>query len=485
MLLRDLLDKIHFLASDADADIGISGICCDTRKLKEGEAFVAIKGYESDGRLFIGEAAGRGASCVFCEEAPAVQIPYVIVEDSRKALAALSAAWFDYPSDKLKIVGVTGTNGKTTITSMIKQVIEKCTGAKVGLIGTNTNMIGDKEYHTEHTTPESYDIHEFLALMVKEGCEYAVMEVSSHALYLSRVFGIEFEVGVYTNLSPDHLDFHGSMEEYAKTKSLLFSCCRNAVINIDDEYAPFMIGNTACKTLTYAVKDGSADYIAKDIKLHADKVDFCALTTGSLCRVEFPVTGMFSVYNALAVMLASMLLGFDTNRITDAMRTCTGVKGRAEVVLTGCDYTVMIDYAHTPDALANIINTARGFTHGRVVTLFGCGGDRDKTKRPLMGQIAGKLSDYVIVTSDNPRTEEPGAIINDILMGMRDIKTQYRVIENRREAIYWALENAKPSDTLIIAGKGHETYQIIGKEKRHFDEREVIAEYFENAECKK
>ena len=478
MLLKELLAKVDVITTTADGDMEIHGVCYDSRTLRAGELFVAIKGFESDGHEYINDAVEKGAVCVLCQNAPEIKQPYVIVKDSRKALAELSAAWFGYPAEKLKIIAVTGTNGKTTVTNLIKWIVESYTGQKAGLIGTNGNMIGDAELHTIHTTPESYEIHELFSKMVTQGCVYAIMEVTSHALTLSRVHGIDFEVGVFTNLTQDHLDFHSSMEEYAQAKSQLFSFTKNAVINADDDFAHFMIKSAKCPVSTYAVKDGAADFVAKNIKLQSDKVDFSVLTIGSLLRVELGTPGMFTVYNALAAISTAVLLGFDLERIIAVLQTCKGVKGRAEVVPTDSDFTVLIDYAHTPDALENIIKASRALTHGRVVTLFGCGGDRDKTKRPIMGAIASEYSDFVIVTTDNPRTEEPGSIINDILAGMKDTKTPYRVIENRREAIYWALESALPGDVLILAGKGHETYQIIGKEKTRFDEREVVAEYF-------
>jgi UDP-N-acetylmuramoyl-L-alanyl-D-glutamate--2,6-diaminopimelate ligase len=340
-------------------------------------------------------------------------------------------------------------------------------------------VIGQRQLDAERTTPESYEIQRLLAMMAEEGCQYAVMEVSSHALYLSRVHGIDFEIGVFTNLSPDHLDFHDFMEDYARAKSLLFARSRCSVINTDDEYAPIMIGSSAGTVVTYAAGDNAADFVAKSIKLHADKVDFCVLTIGNLIRVELPIPGTFSVYNALAVISASVTLGLDIQQVAAALGLCSGVKGRAEVVPSRGDFTVLIDYAHTPDALENIISAAKGFAQGRVVTLFGCGGDRDRLKRPRMGGVAVELSDFVVVTSDNPRTEEPGAIISEILKGMEGTKTPYQVIENRRDAIKWALGNAEPGDVLILAGKGHETYQILGKDKVDFDEREVVAEYFE------
>ena len=478
MLLRELLEKVDIASLSADLDAEICGVSFDSRTLRTGEVFIAVRGYQQDGHQFIEEAVVKGAVCVLCEESPVINTQYVIVKDSRKALAAASAAWFGYPAESLKIIGVTGTNGKTTVTNMIKIIIEKCTGEKAGLIGTNVNMIGDKELCTERTTPESYKIQELLAQIVSEGCRYAVMEISSHALRQSRVYGIEFEVGVYTNLSPEHLDYHSSMEEYAETKSLLFKNCRMAAINIDDEYSKVMINSAECTIFTYAVKDSKADLMAKNVKLHTDGVDFSALAIGSLSKVVVGIPGMFTVYNTLAAIAATVLLGFDYKEVIAAAQTCKGVKGRAEIVPVGREFTVVIDYAHTPDALKNIIMAMRDTTKGRVVTLFGCGGDRDKKKRPMMGEIAVKYSDYVIITSDNPRTEAPGTIINDILLGMDCTSTQYCVIESRKEAIQWALANAKPGDVLILAGKGHETYQIIGTEKKHFDEREVVEEYF-------
>jgi len=477
MRLGELLEKTDIVDVAADLGIEVLGVCFDSRKQLSGEVFIAVRGLESDGHDYIKEAVTNGAACVICEEAPSIETPYVLVRDTRKALATVSSAWFGYPSAKLCVIGVTGTNGKTTVTSLIKHVIEEVSGEKVGLIGTTGNMIGDKAFEALLTTPDSYELHELFARMLSEGCRYVVMEVSSHALSLERVHGIEFEIGVFTNLSPDHLDFHSSMDDYALAKALLFKNSRHSVVNIDDEYAQIMVDNAKAAVYTYSAKDDAADIVAKDIKLHADKVGFCVLVVSSLVRVELGIPGMFSVYNALAAISSVRILGYEISCIADALSQSVGVKGRAEVVPTGLGFTVIIDYAHTPDALANIISAARLFTQGRVVTLFGCGGDRDKKKRPLKGAIASENSDFVIVTSDNPRTEKPGDIINDILAGMKGTKTPSRVIENRREAIFWALENASHGDVLILAGKGHESYQIFGNEKVHFDEREVVAEF--------
>ena len=479
MQLGDLLREVDTVKINADLHTEIGSICYDTRKQETGAVFIAIRGFESDGHMYISDAVSNGAVCVICESEPDVSTPYIIVRNAREALALVSAAWFGHPESKLIISGVTGTNGKTTVTTVLKQVIEKCTGQPVGLVGSYVNMLGSKETHAERTTPESYEIFEFLAAAVKEGCKHVVLEVSSHALELYRVHGIEFEVGVYTNLTPDHLDFHPSMDEYAKAKSLLFASSRYSVINSDDAYAEVMINNAHGAVTTYAVDDSAADITARSIKLMADKVDFCVLTVGILKRVELNIPGMFSVYNALAVISAALLLGFDLEQIGAVLPECKGVRGRAEIVPTDGDFTVLIDHAHSPDALKNIITAARGFSRGRVVILFGCGGDRDKTKRPLMGEVAAKLANFVIVTSDNPRTEEPEAIINDILAGIGASKTPFRAITNRREAIYWALDRSLSGDVLILAGKGHEDYQVIGKVKSHFDEREVVADWLQ------
>ena len=478
MKLGELLKKVDIVRAEADMDIEIHGVSYDSRTIRAGELFVAVKGYVEDGNDFADEAISRGAVCVLSERAPGASIPYVLVEDARKCLAAVSAGWFKNPAEKLTVIGVTGTNGKTTVTSLIKEVLEKCTGEKAGLIGTIRNMIGGRELAAERTTPEALEIHGLFAQMVNDGCKYAVMEVSSHALALDRVYGIEFDVGIFLNLTPEHLDFHSSMEDYAQTKAKLFSLCKKGVVNLDDDYARVILERAACPVTTLAIKNDEADLVGKSVKLYPDKVEFCALTIGTLDRVELKIPGLFSVYNALSAIAAAMVLGFDIERASAVLQTCGGVKGRAEAVYSGDGVTVLIDYAHTPDALKNIIETIRQCSPGRIITLFGCGGDRDSKKRPLMGGIAAALSDFVVVTSDNPRTEEPSAIIDDILSGMVETKTPFKVIESRKEAIVYALSQLQSGDVLILAGKGHEDYQITGKEKTHFDEREIVAEFF-------
>lgn len=477
MKLKELINGLEVLEWHADPELEISGVSYDSRKTENGDMFVAISGYASDGHDYINAAAEKGAACILCEKKPELDIPFVLVSDTRRGLAVAGAHFFGDPARKMKIIGVTGTNGKTTTTNLIKSILEQLCDDKVGLIGTNCNMIGDKIVDTERTTPESFELQKLLRQMCDEGCKYVVTEVSSHALYLKRVYGIEFEVGVFTNLTRDHLDFHKTMEEYGAAKALLFKQSRKGAVNIDDKYAEMMIEAAECPIFTYSTRRDDADLTAKNITLKADGVSFCALEIGKLEKVKLAIPGSFSVYNGLAAIAAAVNLGFDLGKVCAALSNCRGVKGRAEIVPTGLDFTVMIDYAHTPDALENIIKAVKGYAPGRVVVLFGCGGDRDKTKRPIMGEIGTTLADFAVITSDNPRTEDPSAIINDILAGVKGKKKTYTVIENRREAIGWAMKNAQKDDIIILAGKGHEDYQIIGVEKHHFDEREVVAEF--------
>ncbi len=477
MKLEKLLENIDIIQLHADPDMDISGVNSDSRKIRAGDIFIAVRGYESDGHRFVGNAVGAGAACVVCEEPPELDVPYVVVRDSRRAMALVASNFYNRPSEEMCMIGVTGTNGKTTVTNLIKHVLELSIGAKVGLIGTNRNMIGETELPTERTTPDSLELQQLLRRMADEGCTHVVMEVSSHALYLDRVAGVRYRVGLFTNLTEDHLDFHKTMDAYAQAKSKLFEISDISIVNIDDPYSSVMLDAASGEKFTYSARRDEADLTAKNIKLGQAGVSFCALATGRLAKITLGIPGLFSVYNGLAALSAAVCLGVGLSKAVEALNDCAGVKGRAEVVPTGRDFTVIIDYAHTPDALENILDTVTDFAKGRVILLFGCGGDREKTKRHIMGSIAVEKADYVIVTSDNPRTEEPSAIISDILAGIGDTDTPYEVIENRREAIGRALELAGPGDVVILAGKGHETYQIIGREKNHFDEREIVAEY--------
>ena len=477
MQLRDLLKDIEIIKAVAGLGTEIRNVRYDSRKVEPGDLFVAIKGFESDGHDYISQAIASGAAAIICTEQQKEDVPYILVENSRLALALASRNLFGNPAAGMKLIGVTGTNGKTTVTTLIKHVLEKVTGAKVGLVGTNGNIIGELVLETERTTPESYDLQVLFRQMAEAGCEYVVMEVASHALALDRVGGLELEVGVFSNLTHDHLDFHGTMEEYARVKSLLFRMCRKGCVNLDDEYVESIIDGATSEIMTFSIRKNEADIVAKDIKLSGGNVKFCAVSTGVIERMALNIPGMFSVYNALAVISACVCLGLDMPDIATALETAKGVPGRMETVPTDGDYTIVIDYAHTPDALENVLKTLKEAAVGRVVALFGCGGDRDKSKRPLMGGIVAANADFAIVTSDNPRTEEPRAIIDDILAGMPGAKSQRVVIEDRREAIAYAIDNAQPGDIILLAGKGNETYQIIGKTKLPMDERIIVAEY--------
>lgn len=476
MKLQELLQGVAVKAATAPMELSVAAVRYDSRAVRPGDVFVAIRGFATDGHQYIDKALAQGACAVVCEEAPE-GVPAVVVEDSRKALAEISANYFGHPADGMVMIGVTGTNGKTTTTYLIKHILEAC-GHKVGLIGTNQNLIGDTVLETERTTPESCELHALFAQMREAGCTHAVMEVSSHSLALHRVHGIRYAVGAFTNLTQDHLDFHRTMEEYRRAKAMLFAVSAQGVINLDDPAAGKMLADAQCPTLTFSASSDGANLSAKNISLHGDGVDFICTMEGSLARVHLGIPGMFSVHNALAALGTAVALGVPLEQAANALGSAAGVKGRAEVVPVPADYTVLIDYAHSPDGVENILRAVRGFAKGRVIALFGCGGDRDRTKRPKMGAIAARLADFCIVTSDNPRTEEPEAIIADILAGMQDSKTPREVICDRREAIQWALRHARRNDTLVLMGKGHETYQEICHIKHHLDEREEVQKYF-------
>lgn len=476
MKLQDLLKGVAVLESTAAPDTEINEVRYDSRAVRPGDLFVAIRGYATDGHQYIGKALEQGAAAIVCEEAPA-GTPAVVVENARRALAEIAANRFGHPADSMVMLGVTGTNGKTTTTYLVKHMLEDA-GHKVGLIGTNQNLIGDEVVETERTTPESYELHALFARMRDAGCTHVIMEVSSHSLVLDRVHGIHFAVGAFTNLTQDHLDFHKTMEEYRRAKALLFTISDKGVINLDDPAAGAMLADAKCPCLTFSCEKDAADLTAKNLKLHADGVEFVAATKGDLARVKLPIPGHFSAENALTALGIVLQLGMPLADAAKSLATATGVKGRVEVVPTDTDYTVLIDYAHSPDGVENVLRAVRGFARGRVVALFGCGGDRDRTKRPKMGKIAADLADFCIVTSDNPRTEDPKAIIDDILEGMKGTKTPMQVIVDRPEAIHWALAHAKKDDIIVLMGKGHETYQEVNHVKHHMDEREIVRDFF-------
>ena len=479
MKLGELLRNLDVLDASAAMDMEIGGVSYDSRKTQPGDLFVAIRGFESDGHKFIPAAMARGAAAVLCEEAPSDGTPYVRVADCRKGLAYVSREFFGDPAKEMTLVGITGTSGKTTSSYLIKHMLEMKLDAKVGLIGTNGNMIGSECLHSDHTTPESYELHKLFRCMADEGCTHVVMEVSSHALALERVAGIEYDVGVYTNLSQDHLDLHGTMEEYAAAKRLLFRQCKLGCLNADDKWTDFMLNGATCKAMTFSAESDRADLTAKDIRLSATGVRFAAVYKNELALTRLAIPGNFSVHNALGAIAVGLSLGISLADCCDAMASAKGVKGRVEVVPTDGDYSIIIDYSHKPGALETVLQTLRPVVKGRLVCLFGCGGDRDKVKRPIMGAIAADNSDFVIVTSDNPRTEEPEEIIREIVAGMKNKRTPKKVICDREEAIHWAIDNARPGDVILLAGKGHEDYQVVGHEKRHMDEREIVADWLE------
>lgn len=458
--------------------IEIEQLCFDSRKVSENTMFFCIPGETTDGHLYAEKAAAAGAAVIVAEHTTPAHAPHIIVKDAREALFYACANFYHHPERALKLIGVTGTNGKTSTTFFIKELLDAM-GKKSGLLGTVRNMIGEKVLESNFTTPEPAELFKVFDQMRKAGMEYVIMEISSHALAQKRVAGLNFEVGVFTNLTQDHLDYHGTMEAYKEAKYELFMQSKHCVFNVDDpvgqEFA--LRGREGNDPVTYSAKHNDADFVARDITLHADGVSFFLVTNGALCRAKVSTPGEFTVYNVTAAVAALCSAGLPFGEITSHLDALKNVDGRAQIIPTGKDFTVMLDYAHTPDALENILRTVRGYAPGRVITLFGCGGDRDKTKRPLMGAMASRYSDFVIVTSDNPRSEVPGKIIEDILPGVQEAGTPYKVIENRREAIGYALHQAVENDIIILAGKGHEKYQILSTGKIDFDEEQIVKEF--------
>ncbi len=469
MKLSNLISDINKKVI-GDTEIEISGIAYNSRNVKPGYLFVAIKGFETDGHKYIESAVKNGAAAVIGEEEVSCNCTYIKTDNSRKALAMVGAAFYGHPERKLKIIGITGTNGKTTTTYLVRQIL-MLKGLRCDLIGTNQIIIGDEVTESSRTTPESLDLFEIFSKMEQSGGEYVVMEVSSHSLELDRVYGVDFETAVITNITQDHLDFHKTMDNYALAKAKLFKMSKSAAINADDEYADVMLKNAGGSVLTYSYEKTS-DVKAQNLKMSERGVIFDMCDKEGVHEMRLGIPGKFSVYNALAAICVCKNIGISDTDIEKGLVLAKPVKGRIEVLHTNTPYTVIIDYAHTPDGLVNIISAVRAFAQKRVITVFGCGGNRDASKRPKMGEIAENLSDIAIVTSDNPRCEVPMDIINDILKGMK--KDNHIVIENRKEAIKKAMEIAEENDIIILAGKGHETYQEIEHIKHDFDERVVV-----------
>ena len=475
MKLKELLLTVDMLECRADLNLEIGGIAMDSRKVKSSDLFVAISGFNSDGNRFIPMAMEKGAAVIVTAKKPELDVPYVLVPSDRKALAQCAAALYGHPSKAMTMIGITGTNGKTSVTWLLKQVLEQTCGAKVGLIGTMENHIGDVVEEALRTTPESNELQQLYARMRDAGCTHCVMEVSSHAITLERVAGVHFDVAAFTNLTEDHLDFHGTMEAYCDAKAELFRRCDKAVLNADDGWYARFADAATCAVLNTSAKQ-TADLYAKDMVMLSDGVRFTAVFGGEEAEICVPIPGKFTVYNVLTVLGVALQLGVSLQNAAAALGKVQGVKGRIEVAPTpGKDFTVLIDYAHTPDGLENVLSSVRDFCKGRLIAVFGCGGDRDPIKRPIMGKIGVELADLAVITSDNPRSEDPMTIISHICKGADAAGGSYKVIENRVKAIGYAMDIAEKDDIIVLAGKGHETYQEIMGVKHHLDEREVVA----------
>ena len=473
MRLRELLEGMEVISQTISPDTEITHVCVDSRATQKGSLFVAVPGNRCDGGHYARQAVDRGAVCVVCQSELPPDLPWVKVRDARLALSQLACRWYGHPSRQLTMLGVTGTNGKTTVTYLLRQILQR-TGMKTGLIGTVQNIVGEQTLPAQRTTPDALQIQQLLSAMTKNGCSHAVMEVSSHALDQHRAEGIDFAVGIFTNLTEDHLDYHGTMGCYCDAKAKLFQMSRMGVCNADDPWTERLLAGASCPSVYYGIHN-PAEVWAEDIFLHSRSVDFTVCTARTRTPVHLGVPGRFSVYNALGAIAACGELGIPPEECAAALATFPGVAGRMEVVPTpGKPYTLLIDYAHTPDALENVLKTVRGFAQNRVIAVFGCGGDREREKRPLMGHIAGKLADLTIITSDNPRTEEPMAIIRDILPGIAGAEDKYIVEPDRRGAIALAMGRAAAGDVIVLCGKGHETYQEIGDKTIPMDEREIV-----------
>ncbi|MBQ8014579.1 MAG: UDP-N-acetylmuramoyl-L-alanyl-D-glutamate--2,6-diaminopimelate ligase [Clostridia bacterium] len=471
--------KLDLIARDLGVSVSfgereVTFVTDNSAKVSEGCIFICIKGMHFDGHTKAAEALENGAAAVIVQRDLGLE-NQILVENTRSAYARICAVLFDHPERKLKIIGVTGTNGKTTSCFILKSILDGM-GHKTGLIGTVKNIVGDKEYPASLTTPDCYELFGLFNEMVECGCEYCVMEVSSQALDQRRVDGIHFDAAIFTNLTQDHLDYHGSFENYKAAKRMLFENSSLAILNIDDESAEYMTDGTDCRKVTFSLDNDNCDYSAKNIRISYDGVKYELVSNDNIGRVKFAVPGKFSVYNSMGAAVCLIELGMDFKAVLESLALCTGVPGRMEVVPTETPYTVIIDYAHTPDGLENVLNCVREITEGKVICVFGCGGDRDKTKRPIMGEIATRLADVAVITSDNPRSEDPESIIEDITAGIGKTNAKVIVDSDRKGAIKKALETAQAGDIVVLAGKGQETYQILASGKIHFDEREAVAE---------
>ena len=477
MELSKLLKNIEYTSNNLN-NIEISGIEHDSRKIKQGCIYVCLKGLNVDGHNFALAACDAGAVCIIVEDYidEADDVIQIKVSDSRRTYSRLAANWYDNAHEKLKIIAVTGTNGKTTTTHIIKEILENA-GYKIAVLGTIGAYIAGEKFAQKLTTPDPMDFHCLLKTILEKKCEYVIMELSAHALYLKKTEPVKFSIGIFTNLSQDHLDDFETMDNYMKAKKMLFQNdkCRIAVINNDDEASNYMIKDFNGQIIKYGTKE-DADLYAENIKCNLQDVSFTTNINDSKYDIKLNIPGRFNVYNTLAAISVCQHIGLDTNEILKGIKNLKNIDGRMESVDCGQDFIVIVDYAHSSDSLKNVLRAASRFTKNRVISVFGCGGDRDKKKRPIMGAISNAIADYTVITSDNPRTENPDSIIDMIEKGMID--NQYLRITNRADAIRYSLKTAEKGDVVLIAGKGHETYQDVMGKKYHFDDREIIREYF-------
>lgn len=480
MKLNDLISKLPFVSSPAeDFEVEISSIETDSRKVKPGSLFICIKGHQTDGHLYVQEATQKGAAAIIAETEIESSVPVVYVKDSSRALAIIANTFYDYPTANFPLIGVTGTNGKTTVSYLLDSIYQNF-GKNTGLIGTIQNKVGNSYRETSNTTPDALVLQRLFREMKDIGVDQVIMEVSSHALDLGRAYGCDFNTVIFTNLTQDHLDYHHDEVNYFLAKSLLFSQLGNsyhhgskyAVINIDDKYGKNLQQMTAQPVVTYGI-NCSADVMADDIQLFANKTIFRLKTPVGTVKITSRLTGIFNVYNMLAATAAAILDHIPLEIIQDTLKVIPSIPGRFEAVDEGQSFGVIVDYAHTPNALQNVLETCRGLTTGRLYCVIGCGGDRDPSKRPLMAKEAVNLADYAIFTSDNPRTEDPAAIIEDMIQVFDDNVTNYESILDRKKAIEKAVFYAEEGDLILIAGKGHETYQEVSGKKYPFDDRIV------------
>ncbi|TYR82829.1 UDP-N-acetylmuramoyl-L-alanyl-D-glutamate--2,6-diaminopimelate ligase [Priestia megaterium] len=478
MDLKKLLTNLHGFVQMPKETVNISSIEMDSREVKPGALFICVNGYTVDGHDFAKMAVEKGAVAILTEKPVDVGVPVIIVKNTKRAMAVLADAFYSQPTQKLHLIGVTGTNGKTTITHLIEHMF-KAQKKKTGLIGTIEIRIGDQSYEVKNTTPESLTLQKTFHQMVEENVEVAMMEVSSHALDLGRVHGCDFDVAIFTNLTQDHLDYHQTMEDYRRAKGLLFAQLGNAynhnhpkfaILNADDSATEEYIKSTAATVITYGI-DNDSDIRATNIQMNNGGTTFQLSTPTETVQVQMKLVGKFSVYNVLAATAACLVSNMPLSIIVEEINKIEGVSGRFEVVDAEQDFTVIVDYAHTPDSLENVLKTVKQFAKQNIYVIVGCGGDRDRTKRPIMANIASTYSTEAILTSDNPRSEDPKAILQDMEEGVK--QENCVTIIDREEAIKYAITKAKKDDVIVIAGKGHETYQIIGDQVLDFDDREV------------